>query len=84
MVRNEEERTMVDHIEIADSSAPPSPSARRVAASDYPPLIPGEDRAAYDTLLTRVCAVVKPVNILEEMWVSDTSAWNGISCAIGG
>jgi hypothetical protein len=70
---------MVDPIRIADSPAPPwpspspspSPSARRVAASGYPPLIPGEDLAEYDTLLTRVCAAVKPADIFEEMWVGD-------------
>jgi hypothetical protein len=62
---------MVDHIEIADAPAPPLPSARRVAASGSPPLIPGEDHAAYDTLLTRVCAAVKPADIFEEMWVGD-------------
>jgi hypothetical protein len=57
---------MVDHIEIADSPAPALPSARRIAASDSPPLIPGEDHAAYDTL-----SAVKPADIFEETWVGD-------------
>jgi hypothetical protein len=57
---------MVNHIETTDSL-----SARRVVAPSYPPLIPGEDRAAYDTLLARVYAAVKPADIFEEMWVED-------------
>ena len=36
-----------------------------------PPLIEGEDAAAYDELLTRVSAAVKPADILEDIWVRD-------------
>ncbi len=36
-----------------------------------PPLIAGEDPAAYDELLARVSGAVKPSDILEEIWVRD-------------
>jgi hypothetical protein len=35
------------------------------------PLIEGEDAAAYDELLARFSAVIKPKDFLEEMWVRD-------------
>ena len=34
-------------------------------------LLAGEDAAAYDQLLARVCAVVNPVDIIEEMFIAD-------------
>ena len=36
-----------------------------------PPLIAGEDGAAYDELLARFCAAVKPVDIIDEMFIAD-------------
>jgi hypothetical protein len=36
-----------------------------------PPLLDGEDPAAYDELLARVSGSVKPSDILEEIWVRD-------------
>lgn len=36
-----------------------------------PNLLEGEDGAAYDELLARVCAAVKPVDIIEEIFISD-------------
>ena len=36
-----------------------------------PPLLEGEDAAAYDELLARFCAAVKPVDIIDEMFVAD-------------
>jgi len=36
-----------------------------------PPLLDGEDPAAYDDLLARVSGAVKPSDILEEIWVRD-------------
>jgi hypothetical protein len=36
-----------------------------------PPLLDGEDPAAYDDLLSRVSGAVKPADIIEEMWVGD-------------
>jgi hypothetical protein len=35
------------------------------------PLFAGEDAAAYDTLLGRVSDVVKPADVLEEIWLQD-------------
>src|SRR5262249_11925269 len=36
-----------------------------------PPLLDGEDPAAYDDLLARVSGAVKPADIIEEIWVRD-------------
>ncbi len=35
------------------------------------PLFAGEDAAAYDSLLGRVSDVVKPADVLEEIWLQD-------------
>ncbi len=45
-----------------------------------PPLIDGEDAAAYDELLTLVSAAVKPGDILEDIWVHDVVdfVWEGL------
>ena len=34
-------------------------------------LLEGEDAAAYDQLLARICAAVKPVDIIDEMFIAD-------------
>ncbi|MGZ5784150.1 MAG: hypothetical protein ACXWI3_12455 [Croceibacterium sp.] len=36
-----------------------------------PPLIAGEDHAAYDDLLARISAALQPGDILEDIWVRD-------------
>jgi hypothetical protein len=36
-----------------------------------PLLLAGEDAAAYDQLLARICAVVKPVDIIDEIFIAD-------------
>jgi len=36
-----------------------------------PPLIPGDDRAGYDTLLAGVTTTVHPADVIEEAWVRD-------------
>jgi hypothetical protein len=36
-----------------------------------PPILPGEDASAYEALLGRVSADVKPTDILEKIWVRD-------------
>jgi hypothetical protein len=46
-------------------------SAARLALFGPPPLIEGEDPAAYDELLVRISADVKPADILEDIWVRD-------------
>ncbi|MBX9846593.1 MAG: hypothetical protein K2Z80_32770 [Xanthobacteraceae bacterium] len=45
-------------------------STRRPLA-DHRPLFAGEDAAAYDSLLGRVSDVVKPADVLEEIWLQD-------------
>src|SRR5262245_25222137 len=46
-------------------------SATRFNLFGPPPLIEGEDPAAYDDLLVRISATVKPADILEDIWVRD-------------
>src|SRR5215813_13972974 len=55
------------------SITPTSPPERagRLALSGPPPLLEGEDTAAYDELLVRISGAVKPADILEEIWVRD-------------
>jgi hypothetical protein len=36
-----------------------------------PPLLDGEDAAAYDELLARICGAVRPLNIIDEMFIWD-------------
>jgi hypothetical protein len=53
------------------ASADDGRPARRSVPFSPPPLIEGEDAAAYDELLTRISAAVKPADILEDIWVCD-------------
>jgi hypothetical protein len=46
-------------------------SPERWAIFGPPQLLEGEDAAAYDELLARVCTAVKPVDMIEEMFVVD-------------
>src|SRR5262245_55454662 len=39
-----------------------------------PQLLPGEDAAGYDQLLADICAAVKPVDIIEKMFIADLVA----------
>jgi hypothetical protein len=39
-----------------------------------PQLLPGEDAAAYDQLLAHFCAAVKPVDIIEKIFIADLVA----------
>ena len=48
----------------------PAPD-QRLALFGPPLLLPGEDDAAYDTLLARIHAAVKPIDIIDEMFVYD-------------
>jgi hypothetical protein len=49
----------------------PEPTQRRLDLFGPPPLIEGEDAAAYNELLLRVSAAVKPTDIIEEMFTAD-------------
>ena len=52
------------------TSAAPEPAAR-LDIFGPAPLIEGEDAAAYDELLVRISAAVKPADILEDIWVRE-------------
>ena len=39
-----------------------------------PPILEGEDAAAYDELFGRVCAAVKPADVIDEMFTADVVA----------
>jgi hypothetical protein len=62
---------MADHTKLA------VPAKRTVYSREQPslfgprPLIEGEDGAAYDELLARFSATIKPKDVLEEMWIRD-------------
>jgi hypothetical protein len=53
------------------ASPPASRSPTKWNFFGPPPLLDGEDPAAYDELLARVSGAVKPSDILEEIWVRD-------------
>lgn len=48
-----------------------SPSLDLQSLFGPPPLVEGEDRAAYDALSARIRSAVGPQNIFEEIWVRD-------------
>ena len=59
-------------------AAPTVPGrVQRLALFGPPPLLEGEDAAAYDQLLARICAAVKPVDIIYEIFIADVvfSEW---------
>lgn len=53
------------------ANPPPAGPAADLAFFAPPPLIEGEDTAAYDDLLARISGAIKPSDILEEIWVRD-------------
>jgi hypothetical protein len=56
-------------------AAPTVPGrAQRLALFGPPLLIAGEDAAAYDQLLARICSAVKPVDIIEEIFIGDLAS----------
>jgi hypothetical protein len=59
------------------STSVTSAPTRRWTLFGQPPLLEGEDRAAYDELFARICAVIKPVDIIYEMLITDvvSSEW---------
>jgi len=64
MSRKSESKT-----EIAAARVPGQ--VQRLAVFGPPLLLEGEDAAAYDELLARVCAAVKPADIIDEMFIAD-------------
>jgi hypothetical protein len=63
-------------------SMTPAP-ARRFRLFGQPHVLEGEDAAAYNELLARICDAIKPVDILEEMFIADvvSSEWEALRCA---
>jgi hypothetical protein len=57
-------------------SMTPAP-ARRFRLFDEPQVLEGEDPAAYNELLARICDAIKPVDTIEEMFIADvvSSEW---------
>ena len=47
---------------------------QRLSVFGPPLLLEGEDAAAYDELLARVCAAIKPVDVIDEMLIADIVA----------
>ena len=39
-----------------------------------PPILEGEDAGAYDELFGRMCAAIKPVDVIDEMFMADVVA----------
>jgi hypothetical protein len=54
--------------------APVPGQVQRLAVFGPPLLLEGEDAAAYDELLGRICAAVKPVDIIDEIFIADIAA----------
>ena len=65
-------RTNKSKTEIPAPSVPER--AQRLGLFGPPPLIEGEDAAAYDQLLARIFAAVKPVDVIDEMFITDVLA----------
>jgi uncharacterized protein YjaG (DUF416 family) len=55
----------------AKSSSAVTSIPRRLTLFGKPQLLEGEDAAAYDQLLEHICAVVKPIDIIDEMFTAD-------------
>ena len=57
------------------SSNLPTPASASLPATlvvlTSSPLIPGDDTAAYDTLLAHISATVRPTDLIEQAWVRD-------------
>ena len=45
--------------------------APRFRLFGQPPILEGEDGGAYDELLARICAAVKPFDIIDEMFIAE-------------
>ena len=66
-----------------------SPPAPRLLLFGQPQLLEGEDGAAYDELVARFCAAVKPANIIDEMFIADVVSlewevlrWGRLKCRL--
>jgi hypothetical protein len=50
-------------------------AADRFALLGNPPLMPGEDAAAYHELRERLCAALKPADVVDDIFVNDITFW---------
>jgi len=66
------------------TTKPPKAAATptRLALLGPPPLLEGEERAAYEQHLARVTEAVKPADILEEIWVRDFVDHDWVICRL--
>ena len=62
---------------VKSKSVTSAQTTRRPTMFGEPPLLEGEDRAAFDELYNRVCSAVNPTDILEEMFIFEVicSEW---------
>jgi hypothetical protein len=56
-----------------DGSTTGTAPKQRWALFGPPQLLEGEDAAAYDQLLARICAAVKPVDVIDEIFIVDVA-----------
>ena len=66
------------------TTKPPKAAATptRLALLGPPPLLEGEERAAYEQHLARVTEAGKPADILEEIWVRDFVDHDWVICRL--
>lgn len=60
---------MTEHAKAIAATA--SGRSHSLALFGAPPLLQGEDKAAYDGLLARISDAVNPMDVIEEIWVRD-------------
>ena len=60
--------------ESKTETAAVSGQVQRLAVFGPPLLLEGEDAAAYDELLGRICAAVKPVDVIDEIFIADVAS----------
>lgn len=66
-----ERRRFIDKAATKPRRAPAQPPSWRSLPFGPPPILEGEDSAAYDDLFARVFASVQPADIIEEIWIRD-------------
>jgi hypothetical protein len=72
MAEDETRIAMIEAPQLPSSPTnPPPATATTMPWLPPPPLIEGENAAAYDDLLARISGTLKPADILEEIWVRD-------------
>ena len=67
---------MIKHVRVdpkirSRSKAVTPATASRLRLFGQPPVLEGEDPAAYEELRARICAAIEPVDTLEEMFTAD-------------